>query len=252
MKKNGEYVKFSDALIDYRIEGKPRNLSSTVYVPESRAFELKSKDDDQIDFDATSFLNIQDEVKAYDASEIKSFMNKDNQADYNFTLRLIRDEQGKELEIIEASPKSGVQKLLTEGTVIFDPKSNLILEVNYVSSPLLQQYGRELNLLGIKIKLIGGEVHYKYQLADDNYYMYYSKKSIVVTLSSKRFQYELGSLSDLLVNSISPNTESLNKQDKYSKKSLYKRGTNYRTEFWKTSNSIRLTDKEEAVIEKLK
>jgi hypothetical protein len=229
-------------------------INSILQVNGSRAFELPVPEDDQVDFDLTSALDVNAAVKYYDPSTAGKFLHKENYNDYDYELHSMSGNQQNELQYILIKPKPEIEKLLFEGKIVFDPKTNLIQSITASASPSHLKFSREVNAVLLRLQVLSGSLMAQYSSDGDHYRLSYMKKEIGLRIWNKRkIDRTFTFLSDLVTFKIDTTTspKTYPRKNNYSKNALSKRGTNYLTEFWKEGAGLPLTSKEEKIIASL-
>jgi len=244
---NGKFVKFSDGLLDYYV--KRKNGTSDLHIKQSRTFELnqKEKTDLEMQKESVTLVDIRDVMEqAYSFKSVKKFLNS---KDYDYELRTKTDSKGNTLETIKIIPKPEVEEFLMVGSVTYDPKSKLILEIEFKSSPEHFKYSKLINLLIVKLKIndVGRKINFK--VDGEKYVMTYSQSSMNFYVKTKKtFDDTYEFTSDFVMMDYKEGEFELDKKDRYNKKSIFQAGNNFQSEYWKTNNIMLLTSKEEKII----
>lgn len=254
VKTNENYTKFSDGIVNYSIEKKGKGkLKTKVWVTDSRAVELFDEKEEEIDWDLTSPLDIQDGLNVSMASNIGKFMLEEEQSKYEFEINSANVSKYSKWGVISISPKKEIEEMLFEGTVAIDYESGLIMQVEYQLSEYHKKFSKEINLLIIKAKLLESKTKVLFNKSETNYNIAYILKDRSMKIWNKKsVDDEFRFTSDLLATEILTDPNSLKKEDLYSKKSLYKRKNLTKSKFWINSNAIKLTPEQQQIIESLK
>jgi hypothetical protein len=252
VKINEKYTKFSDALIEYNMSRKRKDIDTDVVVKQSRAARLVSEDDESIDM--MSGFDVRKAVsKDCNFTGIERvLLNDKNYESYNFLIKSQQLPNGQQIEIITIEPKEEVHEALFKGTIAYNPKNNLILDVNLYMAESHKQYIKERNFLIIRASL--EDIVYKssFKTVDDKYLLSYSSRYGIIHIRNKKtYNDDLMFKSDLIVTNFSSDLTSFNKKEKYRDKALYERGNKYTENFWLKNNSIVLTAQEEQIIKSL-
>ncbi|NBP68848.1 MAG: carboxypeptidase-like regulatory domain-containing protein [Cytophagia bacterium] len=252
VKTNNNYTKFSDGIVNYYLENKGKgNLKTKVWVTDSRAVELYDEKEEKIDWDLTSPLDIQDGPKPSLISSIGKFLNEEEQGKYDFKISS-PDSKDKNWTVISVLPKKEIEEMLFEATIAIDDETGLILQLDYHISDYHKQFAKEANLLIIKAKLLHSWIRIHFNESNGNYNIAYVYRDASMKVWNKsNINTEFRFTSDLIVTDILPNPNSLLKEDLYSGKSLYKRKTPTKTEFWINSNAIKLTEDQQQIVDGL-
>ena len=245
---NGKIVKFSDGLLDYYI--KRKSGASDLFIKQSRTFkvnETENKSDLESRKEAVAFYDITEAMEdAYDFKAIKTLTNT---KEYDFELRVKKDNAGNELEIIKIIPKHEVEKDLYIGSITYDAKTKLILEIDLKKSPEHQKYSKLYNLLIIKMKINEFAKKINFKLDGDKYVMTYSQTRINFYVKTKTsFDDTFEFVNDFVMMDYKEGEFDFDRKTRYKKKALFEAGTNFQNEYWKTNNIMLLTSKEEKII----
>ena len=245
---NGKIVKFSDGLLDYYI--KRKSGASDLFIKQSRTFkvnEKENKSDLESRKEAIAFYDITEAMEdAYDFKAIKTLTNT---KEYDFELRVKKDNAGNELEIIKIIPKPEVEKDLYIGSITYDAKTKLILEIDLKKSPEHQKYSKLYNLLIVKMKINEFAKKINFKLDGDKYVMTYSQSRINFYVKTKTsFDDTFEFVNDFVMMDYKEGEFDFDRKTRYKKKALFEAGTNFQNEYWKTSNIMLLTSKEEKII----
>ena len=249
---NNKFVKFSDGLLDYYI-GK-KNGDSDLQVLQSRAFKLNDADAESREktaADALTLFDIRDAVS--DAYNFKQLKRIQNSKDYDFELKVKTDKSGNTVHVIRILPNAAVHTALYAGTITYDPKTNLILELDLKKSEDHQQYSNLVNFLFVKMKLNQYSRKTNFRIDGDKYVMTYSQATVNIYVKTKKdFNDTFEFTNDFVTMDYKQGGFELDKKLRYGYKTLFNAGNNHTTDYWKTSNIILLSPKEEAMLQTLK
>ncbi|SHJ13866.1 carboxypeptidase-like regulatory domain-containing protein [Flavobacterium terrae] len=249
VKVNDKYTRFTDGLIDYHMSGSKADL----IVNQSRAAKLITEDDETLDL--ASGLDVRHATtKQYTFYTLeKIIFDGKNYKDYDFELKSRIEKSGSEVYIINFKPKEDLKKYLYKGTVVFNPESYLITDVDIASDQTKLEYTKVINILIVKAALLGLRVKSTYKITDaGNYVLAFStRKGKLKIWNKKKYNETLEYKSDLVVTDFKKDDLNYNRKDVYNDRSLYKRGNKYSDKFWQKNNSMVLTDDEAQIIKKL-
>ncbi len=252
VKVNDKYTRFTDGLIDYHMNGTTKKTNSDLIVNQSRAAKLITEDDETMDI--ASGLDVRSAVtKQYNFYTIERILfDSKNYEDYDFELKSRVEKSGSEVYIINFQPKADLKKYLYKGTIVFDPNTYLIsdLEINSDQSKL--EYSKVINILIIKAAMLDLKLKTSFRISNGNYLLTYSsRKGKIKIWNKKKYNETVEYKSDLIVTDYKKEDFSYNKKATYDDKSLYKRGNSYTEKFWLKNNSMVLTEDEAKIIKKL-
>ncbi len=249
---DGKYTSFSDGLIDFYV--KRKSGSSDLHVKQSRVFDLKDENASEREkaIQSVNFNDVREAVNhAYNFKGLSNILKSDF---YYFGVEIKTEENGNSIEIITIEPKEGTEEaMLYEGTVTYDSKTKLILDINLQFSPEHKKYIKVINLLIAKAKINDFARKSKFKIDGDKYIMIYNQIKINFYVKyGKLINNTFESVYDMTTLDFKEGEFKLDKDKKYRESSLFKNGNKYTEEFWKKQNVILLSEKEEKIINSLK
>ena len=168
---------------------------------------------------------------------------------YDYTIKLRKNSEGKDVEIITIMPKPEVKEVLFEGYVIYESASKLIMEIDLKLAESHQQYSKSINVLLFRMKILGFGKKIAFRNTNNKYIMAYSQNRIKFYVSNKnQFDDTFDFMSDVVTIDYKEGEFEFDRKKRYKNKDLYSAGNNYTTEYWKTANMLLLTDAEEQVL----
>lgn len=249
---DNKYTSFSDGLVDYYV--KRKSGASDLDVKQSRVFDLKDKNASEREraIQSVNLNDIRDAViGAYNFRGVNILLKDD---DYYFGVESKTEENGKGIEIITIKPKEGIQKeQLYEGTIIFDTKTKLILDIDLKFSEEHKKYNVLHNLIILKAKINEFARKSKFKIDGDKYIMIYNQIKINFYMKyGKLINNTFESVYDMTTLDYLEGEFKLSNDRKYKKSSLFENGNKFNEEFWKKYNVVLLSDSEEKLINSLK
>ena len=242
VKRDSFLTKYADGLVSYLITKKGKGWPKIdLYVEESRAKILPVPEEEDKFNDMNSPLSI--EKMGEFANPARPFIT-DSSNYKNYVFKLIEVEgQDKSIYVISFEPAFASNKTIYHGKIYIDRDKMLILGFDYSMAPISASYFRKISLLGITVAVTSGIFSCRYQVENNFYNLSYVSKDFGLKISSKRWNQMSYFKSEFFVNKIE--TKDLKPiGDDYNKKALYKRGNNYKTEFWKNKNVTSNTKEE--------
>ncbi|MBW8323715.1 MAG: carboxypeptidase-like regulatory domain-containing protein [Prolixibacteraceae bacterium] len=252
VKENNKYTKFSDGLIDYDLSGEAVDPKTKVFVKQSRANELNTEADKEIDWNLNSPLDIEKMISPFFLNAISKII--ENADKYEFHVGSKAEKNIKGQVQITFTPKENIKELLLQGKIIIDEQSKYILSCSYSLEQNDSKTPKITNMIVLKAQLLQQEIFALFLVNNGIYQPWYiSKRAEIRMWNNKKLNVTFGFSSDLLVNKFvneSPDAHPF--KSNYTKKSLYPLGNNYQSAFWERQNAIQLTSEEKKVIELLK
>ncbi|MEO8234094.1 MAG: carboxypeptidase-like regulatory domain-containing protein [Flavobacterium sp.] len=252
LKVNDKYTRFTDGLIDFHMNGNTKKTDSDLIVNQSRAAKLISDDDETLDL--ASGLDVRKATtKQYNFYTIEKILyDSKNYQDYDFELKSKIEKSGNEVYIINFQPKADLKKYLYKGTVVFDPNTYLISDLEIASDQANIQYTKVINILIIKASVLDLKLKSSFKVSNGNYLLSFTtRKGKIKIWNKKKYNEVIEYKSDLVVTDYKKDDLTYSKKSVYNDKSLYERGNHYTDKFWLKNNSMVLTDEEQQVITKL-
>ncbi|MBL7886279.1 MAG: carboxypeptidase-like regulatory domain-containing protein [Flavobacterium sp.] len=248
---DGKFTSFADGLVDYYV--KRKSGASDLQVKQSRVFDLKdaTANERQQAIMSVNLNNIQDAIEyGYNFKGINSILKSE---DYDFYAQTKKMADGSSIDIVSIEPKEGIEEeMIFAGTVVFDSKTKLILDVDLAFSPEHKKFNELHNLLIAKVKFNNYARKAKYKIDGDKYVLvYYQSSANVYIKFGNKIDNTFESTCDLTVLNYKEGEFKLDKESKFKGTSLFMNGNKYTEEFWKKYDVILLSDKEEKLLKSL-
>lgn len=249
---DGKYTSFADGLVDYYV--KRKSGASDLEVKQSRVFDMKDEDASEREkaIQSANVNDIREAISnAYNFKGVTELLKSDL---YYFNVEIKTEENGNSIEIITVEPKEGLQEeMLYEGTVTYDSKTKLILDIDLKFSEAHKKYNVVHNVLIAKIKVNNFEKKSSFKLDGDKYIMVYSRtKANIYIKFGKKINNTFEGTCDVTTLDYKEGEYKIDKDKRYKSNSLFKNGNKYTEEFWKKYNVVLLSDAEEKIIKNLK
>ena len=248
---DGKFTSFADGLVDYYV--KRKSGASDLQVKQSRAFDLKdeSASERQKAILSVNLNNIQDAIEyGYNFKGISNILKNE---EYEFYAETKKTADGSSIDIVTFEPKEGIEEeMMYKGTVIFDSKTKLIVDIDLAFSPEHKKYNELHSVLIAKLKFNNYARKAKYKIDGDKYVLVYYQSNVNVYLKfGDKINNTFDSTCDLTVLNYKEGEFKLEKENKFKGTSLFMNGNKYTEEFWKKYDVILLSDKEEKLLKSL-
>lgn len=248
---DGKFTSFADGLVDYYV--KRKSGASDLQVKQSRVFDLKdeSANERQKAILSVNLNNIQDAIEhGYNFKGIANILKNE---EYEFYAQTKKMADGSSIDIVSIEPKEGVEEeMMYKGSVVFDSKTKLILDVDLAFSPEHKKYNELHNILIAKLKFNDFARKAKYKIDGDKYVLvYYQSNANVYLKFGDKINNTFDSTCDLTVLNYKEGEFKLDKEKRFKGTSLFMNGNKYTEEFWKKYDVILLSDKEEKLLKTL-
>lgn len=252
VKRNGDYVIFSDGRIDYYLP-KDNNRKIRAKVLESRAVKLPDlKNEEKFDIEVISPIKVTKPIKRYNLGKTEKFLDTLNFNNYNYELYVDSLEFG-DFYLIKFSPVSDINKPLYSGEIFINRVSHLITSIEYEIDSTKIEFFKEINAIVVKGKLISSKGIIKFTNSSYKYHLEYVREHFGMKLyNNKNFNQVYEFISEVHVIDIKPGLDfTISKRDTYNKRSLFKNGNNYSDKYWEKNNYIQFSKEEEQIVMKL-
>ncbi|HSD15060.1 MAG TPA: carboxypeptidase-like regulatory domain-containing protein [Flavobacterium sp.] len=250
VKVNDEYTSFSDGLLDYNI--KRKSGASDLYVNQCRAIKLTDVPSSEREKNRESFYlyDVRDAVREAYNFKIINYILKSKS--YDFEIETKTDDKGNSIEIVTILPKEDAEFHLYTGTVVFDGKSKLILEMDIRKSPKHKMYALDVDIVFLRFKVYEEERKASYRIEGEKYILVYNQNKLNAYINFKGdFEDTFEFMSDMVVSDYKEGEFDFDRSKRHKERSLFSAGNHFTEEFWKTNNSILLNEAEEKILSKL-
>lgn len=247
VKENGHYRKYSDGLLLYYIDNwEAKTNSISVQVNQSRAHEI-IVETDEFSLDQTSPFDLRMIFEIANPEYLKLITEKKDL--YDFRIEIRSNQEDVISKIISFIPRNNINKALYQGSVVIDGKTDLIKEFNL--ELINDQYQEAKNFIIFRGKATNHNVTVHYAGEEGQYFPVYTSLSFGINIwNNRNINSRLFFNSECLINTIIPEeTNPISRADNYKRKSLYRLGTNHKTNFWEGQDVISLTEDEKKIIE---
>jgi len=248
--RNNEYVMYADGLINYHtaLNKKKSNLDLSSEIIQSRVYDFA--EEEKFDVDIISPIDMKKLISYNNLSKIGKFLTLENHKDYAFEFDYNNPSNNDYYRII-INPKKGAEKILYNGSMLIMKSDMSIREIQFETDSTLKEYFKEIKILGLSMRFTNGKGFLQFAKNEKGSYLKYGKISISIhTETKKKLNQDNDFISEVMVNNMMQPTES-KKYSTYKKKSLYKNGNQFDSDFWKSANSMTATSKESILIQKL-
>lgn len=251
VKNNNSYTKFADALIDYNAYRKGKKIDTELIVKQSRAAKLSGEEEQK--FDVVSPLDVRRAVdRDYEFKALNLLLDGKEYKKYDFLIKSRTDNNGQVMEYVIFEPKPEIEEALYSGIIAYNPKTQRILEFDFIMAESHKKYIKEKNFVIFKGSLTDVVYRSRFKIVGDKYLLSLSVRDISMNIRNKRsinenFKFR----SDLIVTNFTTDPVKFNKKERYKEKSLYENGSKYTGKFWVGNNSILLTEEEENILKSL-
>jgi len=242
VKRDSLLAKYADGIISYYIKkNKDWSPKIALQINESRVKEIVLVDEEDKMNELGTPISIKN-LALFATPTASPVMDSSNFKNYKFSM-LETENNKKAAYIISFIPVVGSEKALYAGKIYIDKTTLLIIGLDYTVAPISEPYLKEVNLLGYRISSTSRLVSARYKIDDDNYYLVYVGKSFGMQINSKRYNQTNEFKSEFWL--IEAQTKDcVPFKNGYTKNALYKRGTNYNTEFWNKYDFVGNTEEE--------
>lgn len=249
---DGKYTSFADGLVDYYV--KRKSGAADLEVKQSRVIDMKDENATEREkaIQSANVNDMQDAIEnAYNFKGVTELLKSEK---YYFNVETKTEAGGNSIEIITVEPKEGLEdEMLYAGTVTFDSKTKLILDIDLGFSEDHKKFNVLHNILIAKIKFNNFERKSSFKIDGDKYIMVYSRiKANIFIKMGKKINNTFEGTCDVTTLNYKEGEYKIDSDKKYKQRSLFKNGNKYTEEFWKKYDIRLLNDAEQRVINSLK
>jgi len=252
VKKNGQFSRFSDGILNFYLENKGKKKIESIYVLQSRAKEAKVEAEEGKDVDMPPIFGPDKIADFYYVQ--RSMIKFTDSAKYDINIKLAKGKESQDYYILEVTPKPDIKEPLSLGKIFIDKSSSIITRVEMEVPESNRPYLPEINVLIVREKISYRNIILEYRIVGEKCYLKYAKINYGLHIYDKKktnlnfdFRIEL-----LTYNANYNQVKPYDDKPKYTKNTLYKHGTDYNNEFWKSYGVIVSTDEEIKMIESMK
>jgi len=240
---DGKYTKFCDGAVGYFINKSKEDEEIQGEVFESRAYSLPASD--EVDLDLISPIGFKKSLEYYHPSNIGKFMKKDSENNYFYEFFESDDEF-----LIKASPIEESEAYFS-GFVSIHKSDTTISKVSFSVVPERTHLIKSVNAIVVKFNLTLADGNVIYTKSKEGFiYPFYLRLNFGINFYNKKsFNQNNVFISDLQIYEIPEEQGPIPKSLVFKKNSLYKRGTDYKSEFWKNKSLMNLTTAEREIID---
>ena len=250
VKRDEEYTHFCDADLTYFVDEKRNTLKIDGGLHESRAFILpvSAADDGYIDLDLISPIGYRKTMKLYDPKEISRFLSEDAYENYDYE---VFKKDGKILVKAKAIDDG---EGFFEGDILINEEDSTLASVKFTIPENRKPYTREVNAIVARVKILQNDGYIIYSKTNQNeIYPSFLRISYDLKIWNKKKINQVSSfITDINIYDIPADQSAIDKSLQFNKKSIYKQGTDYQSEYWIDKSLIGLTSEEKEIIENSK
>lgn len=250
---NGKISKFGDGLIDFYGYKKPGKMKFNPVMNQSRVYEAPEHNDSLTMF---SIFGLDFMIEEYDLADSKfNFEKRKVAKKYDFQAYSVVTED-KELMEIKITPKKELDEFLQDVTVLVDPETKLILNIDIFTSEKSKKTPLEKSFLGlVKIKVYDIRKTLSFKLYDNGKYAI-NFHQLYIDMNTKfgKGKYiddRLVFLNDLMITDLKELEEKPKDLEVYKKKTLIENGSAYTYNFWENGSYIPFSEKEQQAVNQL-
>lgn len=247
VQRDDEYTHFCDADVTYFIEQKKEDVKITGGLRESRAYALQvSKvDDDYIDLDLISPVGYKKTIETYNPYNIKRFLSEDAYENYDY--EIFRENDEILVKAMALDEGDGVY----EGQILINATDSTLLSVRFSIPEHRQANTKEVNAIVARLKLLENKGYFIYsRTGDGKIYTSFLRMTYDLKIWNKKKINQVSSfITDINVYEIPVDQSQISKSLQFNKKSIYKQGTSFQSEYWSDKSLLGLTSEEKRIIE---
>lgn len=246
-KTNDKYSSFNDGLLNFYIQGKPKNIKTDVLVEQNRFYGLIN---DVVDENTLGY-NLNDLIgNYYEFRYLKKILESVGKRKYDYEIKTYP--ANSDCYIMNIRPVAEIEGYLPDYFIVYDYKQNIILEINSTVLTERYEYKGLTDFLVIKGKVFNSVFNATYKFDGKNYYLFNSKEEIgFISTNKKKVEERIEVKNYLVTTKFSHEPVPYDKEDVYREKSLFNKRNTILTNYWEFDSGITPTEEERKIIETL-
>lgn len=248
VKRNDKYTHFCDADVTYHMSEKNGELKIHGSLNESRAYSIPQEHDDEyLDIDLISPIGYRKTMQAYTPHNIGRFISQDAFQNYDYEL----NEQGNYYLITARAIEEG--EGVFGGKVLINIEDSTIYQVQFSIPEERIEHTKEVNAIVARIKVLQNEGYFVYVKNDEGkIYPSFLRLSYDLKIWNKKKINQISSfITDINVYHLPTDQFPIDKSRRFTKKSIYKHGTDFQSNYWQEQNLFNLTEEEKDIIQNM-
>jgi hypothetical protein len=241
VKGSTSYNRFSDGLLTINYPTDKDELK--IKVDQSRAFHLP-KDEDEM-FDSASPLKIENVLNNGYIDFLNKFLG-DRKADYHFYE--YRGTTADDFYTVIVEPKKNIK--VEEDKLFFRAviKADQYKDLKEVSLDVDSVTNYVVSLMGLKMKVLAGKLTFSFRKDNGRNYLCFARVNYKLKFTFRKTDQVDQYTSEFLLMDLNNGLADIPRKDTYTKKTLYKNGNKYSTDFWRTIEMPLLSEEEQKLL----
>lgn len=244
-KKNGNYSFYNDGIVNFQILDEKRTVKTDILVEQNRTIGLIDEfDKDLLGYSLNNLME-----NYYQFKYLEKVLNARAKKEYDF--QLLSYPQNEDYLIIRIKPYITIEGFLSDYTVLYDNRKNLILEV----SSFLPEERAEINAPFLDFKnrkIYKTEYKTTYRLETRDYYLANSKEIIGFTTEKNKKETRFEIANYIITTEFRTKTFNYKDTEIFKGKTLLNKKDSILTEYWEIDSGVLLTEPEKLIINNLK
>lgn len=244
-KKNGNYSFYNDGIVNFQILDEKRTIKTDILVEQNRTIGLIDEfDKDLLGYSLNNLME-----NYYQFKYLEKVLTPRAKKEYDF--QLLSYPQNEDYLIIRIKPYITVEGFLSDYTVLYDNRKNLILEV----SSFLPEERAEINAPFLDFKnrkIYKTEYKTTYRLETRDYYLANSKETIGFTTEKNKKEIRFEIANYIITTEFRTKTFNYKDTEIFKGKTLLNKKDSILTEYWEVDSGVLLTEPEKLIINNLK
>lgn len=244
-KKNGNYSFYNDGIVNFQILDEKRTVKTDILVEQNRTIGFIDEfDKDLLGYSLNNLME-----NYYQFKYLEKVLNARAKKEYDF--QLLSYPQNEDYLIIRIKPYITIEGFLSDYTVLYDNRKNLILEV----SSFLPEERAEINAPFLDFKnrkIYKTEYKTTYRLETRDYYLANSKEIIGFTTEKNKKETRFEIANYIITTEFRTKTFNYKDTEIFKGKTLLNKKDSILTEYWEIDSGVLLTEPEKLIINNLK
>jgi hypothetical protein len=237
--EDSAYNKFADGILTGAYE--PKN-ELRLRVDQCRAYELQR--DEDLELDLVSPIKVKS-VLSYSFVNFLDRFRDNNRRNYHFYFQPASSPEDYHTLFIEPRKDLKRGNDLYFSSVIKTDQDNYLREIE-IAVDTTDNWSR--GAFGVSVEILSGKITLSFAALEGKSYLSFVRFDFTTRIRKKRVE---NYVSEVLLLSIKPGSEAIDRSDQFNKNSLYQAGTRFTSEFWQNINIPLLTSEETKLLQEL-
>ncbi|MCG2611446.1 carboxypeptidase-like regulatory domain-containing protein [Flavobacterium sp. SM15] len=247
-KKNDKYTSFNDGLLNFCIQGNPKNVKTDILVEQNRFYGLLNEDFQKkmpLGYNLNDLIN-----NYYEFRYLNRVIESSARKKYDYEIKTFPG--NRDWYMMKIYPLKDVEEYLADFTIVYDYQKNIIIEIHSAISEERYDYANTTDFNVVKGKIYHSIFNAVYKYDGKDYYLSSSNEEIGFSRNTKKKETERIEVKNYFVTTqFDKKMVPYDKDDVYKDQSLNNKRNSIITNYWEMDSGLTLTDDERKIIEDL-